>query len=257
MTSPGRLDDAVAAVPPQAAALLRLLSGAGDEADAALLPIPLPGARVVVLRPRDGRRLSFLLGGLASERHLLIVEDAGCAVALVRHLPRNADDDQALKSAIRAATLATRLQPDVHAGISAPLQTDVDVCSAARDAADAGRLAAERSQPWLCVDEVWADLVAQRVRDLLPQCLTSDHPLARLLAHDRHHGSAFAPTVGAWLAHQGDTIKTAQHLCLHPNTLRYRLRRARELCGIDLGDSTQMLVAQLLLDTAARPGALA
>jgi DNA-binding PucR family transcriptional regulator len=32
---------------------------------------------------------------------------------------------------------------------------------------------------------------------------------------------------------------------LHPNTLRYRLRRAQDVSGLDLTDSLQSLVAQL------------
>lgn len=36
-------------------------------------------------------------------------------------------------------------------------------------------------------------------------------------------------------------------LHLHPNTLRYRLRRAAEITGIDLKDPLQRLVAHLAL----------
>ena len=257
MTSPEPLDIDEARALSREAALSRLLSGSGSDSDVAVIDLPLPGARVIALRPRDARRLPYLLAGLARERHLLVVPYADNAIALVRNLPRHADHDQALKTATRLATLAGRLQPDVHAGISAPLQTHADIFAAARDARDAATVAEERGRQWLCVDEIWAELVARRLRDVLPQCLTSEHPLAQLLDHDRSNGSSFARTVGAWLAHQGDTIRTARHLCLHPNTLRYRLRRARDLSGLDLSDSTQMLVAQLLLDSPTRPRATA
>jgi len=256
MTSPEPLDRADESSSSREAALLRLLSGSESDSDVALIDIPLTGARVITLRPRDARRLPSLLAGLAGERHLLVVQHADSAIALVRNLPRDADDDQARNTATRLAILAGRMQPDVHCGISAPLQTHADIAAAARDAGDAAAVADERGRQWLCVDEIWAELVARRLREVLPHCLTSGHPLTRLLDHDRRHGSAFARTVGAWLAHQGDTIKTARHLCLHPNTLRYRLRRARDVSGLDLSDSTQMLVAQLLLDSPTRPQAI-
>ena len=43
------------------------------------------------------------------------------------------------------------------------------------------------------------------------------------------------------------TTKAAEALLLHPNTLRYRLRRMQELTGLDLKDPTDRLVAELQL----------
>src|SRR6185437_12058465 len=166
MTSPEPLDRADESSSSREAALLRLLSGSESDSDVALIDIPLTGARVITLRPRDARRLPSLLAGLAGERHLLVVQHADSAIALVRNLPRDADDDQARKTATRLAILAGRMQPDVHCGISAPLQTHADIASAARDAGDAAAVADERGRQWLCVDEIWAELVARRVREV-------------------------------------------------------------------------------------------
>jgi DNA-binding PucR family transcriptional regulator len=86
-----------------------------------------------------------------------------------------------------------------------------------------------------------------RMRQLLPECLTACHPLARLVEHDRRHGSELARTVAIWLDRRRDTAATAEELLVHPNTLRYRLRRAQSLSGLDLDDTSQALVAHLLL----------
>ncbi|MFF8841348.1 PucR family transcriptional regulator [Streptomyces sp. NPDC015127] len=76
--------------------------------------------------------------------------------------------------------------------------------------------------------------------------------VARLLAHDAEHGTDYAATLRAWLAAVGDVGRAAAALTVHPNTLRYRLRRARELFNLDLDDPDVALAAWLELTLAAR-----
>jgi DNA-binding PucR family transcriptional regulator len=45
----------------------------------------------------------------------------------------------------------------------------------------------------------------------------------------------------------GNVAAAAERLGVHPNTLRYRLRRAVELSGLDLGDADERLVTELQL----------
>ncbi|KIX76848.1 hypothetical protein SF23_15170, partial [Streptomyces sp. MBRL 10] len=59
-----------------------------------------------------------------------------------------------------------------------------------------------------------------------------------LLAHDAGHGTGYGASVTAWLDELGDVATAAHRLRVHPNTLRHRLRRVRELFGLDLGDPT-------------------
>ena len=59
-------------------------------------------------------------------------------------------------------------------------------------------------------------------------------PLGPLLAHDAKGRLGLAATVRSWLERGQDLAETATALGLHPNTLRYRLRRAEELLGLDL-----------------------
>lgn len=246
------LDDFVtSAQSSEASALLALLDG-DRNVDVDQLGLPLSGARLVVVQPSEPRQLASLRAGLDDDRQLLAVVHRGCLTVLVRNVPRDAGDDMGLRNARRVAAAAGRLHPESHVGISAPLAPDVSLAAAARDAHDAAALAADSGCPVLCVDEVWGELIAARLREAMPGCLTTDHPLARLAEHDRRQRSDLVATVGAWLAHRCDTAETAQALSLHPNTLRYRLRRAQDVSGLDLFDPTQALVAQLLCPTSRR-----
>jgi DNA-binding PucR family transcriptional regulator len=182
---------------------------------------------------------------LLEERQLLAVVHGGRVCALVRDVPRRAGEDRSLRNATRLAVHVGRIEPSTHLGISAAVCDARQLVAAARDAADAAQLAAQRDVPWLSVDDVWAELVVARLLTALPASLTADHPLARLAEHDRRHRSDLGITVGTWLAHRRDTVTTARALMLHPNTLRYRLRRAQDVSGLDLSDSTQSVVSQL------------
>ncbi|MFB6851610.1 PucR family transcriptional regulator [Streptomyces sp. NPDC056341] len=76
--------------------------------------------------------------------------------------------------------------------------------------------------------------------------------VAALLAHDAEQGTDYAATVTAWLDATGDVASAAAGLRVHPNTLRYRLRRVRELFGLDLDDREVRLAAWLELRLAQR-----
>ena len=72
-------------------------------------------------------------------------------------------------------------------------------------------------------------------------------PLPTLKAHDEAHGTAFLPTLAAWLDHYGDPKGTAEALSVHPNTLRYRLRRMTEVTPVDLTSPQTRLALRLQL----------
>lgn len=56
-----------------------------------------------------------------------------------------------------------------------------------------------------------------------------------------------AETVLAYLNAFGDVRAAAAELHVHPNTLRYRIRRAEDLTGLDLSRPDQRLLAMLQL----------
>ncbi|MCT2541525.1 helix-turn-helix domain-containing protein [Streptomyces atratus] len=77
-------------------------------------------------------------------------------------------------------------------------------------------------------------------------------PVHAMVEHDRVHGSAYGDSVTAYLDASCDTGTAARRLNVHPNTLRYRLRRARELFGVDPADPAVRLLAEIGLRLAAR-----
>ena len=79
-----------------------------------------------------------------------------------------------------------------------------------------------------------------------------DPGVARLVAYDREHRTDLVGSVVAWLDAMGDVRAAAQRLTVHPNTLRYRLRRATSIAGLRLDDPPARLVHHLQLLAAAR-----
>lgn len=72
-------------------------------------------------------------------------------------------------------------------------------------------------------------------------------PLSLVVEHDSRHGSHYVETLACWLAANYDVPRAADTLLLHPNTLRYRLRRIAELVDIDDPDLRLVLALQLRL----------
>ncbi len=72
-------------------------------------------------------------------------------------------------------------------------------------------------------------------------------PVARLMAYDEHNDSDLTETLKAWLDTLGDVRAAAAALFIHPNTLRYRLRRLEEVSGLDMADPEQRFAAMLQL----------
>lgn len=79
-----------------------------------------------------------------------------------------------------------------------------------------------------------------------------------LVASDRDRDTQYVATLRSFLDQFGDVIAAAASLDVHPNTFRYRLRRAVETAGLDLDDPVERLMAHLqltLLDEQGPPSA--
>ena len=72
-------------------------------------------------------------------------------------------------------------------------------------------------------------------------------PVEALRKLDSAGHSDYIRSLRAFFDNAGDVPRAADALFLHPNTLRYRLRRMRELTGLNLKDPTDRLVAELQL----------
>ncbi|MFI6979071.1 helix-turn-helix domain-containing protein [Embleya sp. NPDC050154] len=69
----------------------------------------------------------------------------------------------------------------------------------------------------------------------------------RRLRREEGPDGPLAATLAAYLAAAGATDTAAEALHIHPNTMRYRLRRIREVSGLDFADADAMLLAHLQL----------
>jgi len=111
------------------------------------------------------------------------------------------------------------------------------------------------------IGELRSEVLLAEVLDLIggrPEL--ADPGVAALVAHDAARGGELVVSVLAYLDALGDVRAAATSLNVHPNTLRYRLRRVRELSGLDLDDPRERLAGHLRLLAAsgtvtARPGA--
>jgi hypothetical protein len=75
-----------------------------------------------------------------------------------------------------------------------------------------------------------------------------------LVTSDRERDTTYVATMRSFLDHFGDVIAASAALDVHPNTFRYRLRRAAETAGLDLDDPVERLMAHLHLTLLDEPG---
>lgn len=89
--------------------------------------------------------------------------------------------------------------------------------------------------------------------DLLPErALAGDEEARRTLVHDLYRplaeaGAVLLDTVTAYAESGGALEGTARTLFVHPNTVRYRLRRVAEVCGRSPTDPRDLLTLQVAL----------
>ncbi len=83
--------------------------------------------------------------------------------------------------------------------------------------------------------QVHTRVLLAHVADELVHVPRLRHPgVDAMLAYDREHDSQYARSVTAWLDAVGGIAEAAAILDVHPNTLRYRLRRAHEMFEVSL-----------------------
>ncbi|MFE4331875.1 PucR family transcriptional regulator [Streptomyces sp. NPDC056831] len=173
-----------------------------------------------------------------------------------------ASDGEADPARTLLATARSVPRSVVFAG-AGPLAADLSGLPASREAAElvvrvlrerAARLpVAEVESAVAAFGEVVADTSVLQVLDRVePLWKSLSGPVHAMVEHDHAHGTEYGASVAAHLDAFGDTGTAARRLNVHPNTLRYRLRRARELFGVDLADPAVRLLADIGLRIAAR-----
>jgi DNA-binding PucR family transcriptional regulator len=113
-----------------------------------------------------------------------------------------------------------------------------------------------RGRTVAATEDVRSEVVLHELKEL-----SVDHPsltrgkLERVLAHDAEHDATYGETLRAYLDFFGDVPRAAEHISVHPNTFRYRMRRLAELFDLNLDDPDERVVLELqlrLLDSSPR-----
>jgi DNA-binding PucR family transcriptional regulator len=156
------------------------------------------------------------------------------------------------------ANAEARLGSTLLAAVGPPIEGLRDVSRARREAERVlGVLRTDaRGRTVAATEDVRSEVVLHELKEL-----SVDHPsltrgkLERVLAHDAEHDATYAETLRAYLDFFGDVPRAAEHISVHPNTFRYRMRRLAELFDLHLDDPDERVVLELqlrLLDSSPR-----
>ena len=137
---------------------------------------------------------------------------------------------------------------DAPAGLGPGTDT-ADAARSREQAVAALRLASDRDGGLVAAEDNRIELLLRSDPGLL-QALAADElaPLAELTDTARER---VVETLMAWLRHQGATGQAAEELHVHPQTVRYRLGRLRELFGDALDDPDRRFALELVLRARA------
>ena len=104
------------------------------------------------------------------------------------------------------------------------------------------------------IEEVRASSVVQAVAEFLDEHEELRLPALDVLeAYDQRHAKSYLATLKAFAQSTYDVGLTAERLNLHPNSVRYRLRRIEEITGLNLGNVDVLVAVTLQLATGANP----
>ncbi|MET9215989.1 MULTISPECIES: PucR family transcriptional regulator [unclassified Nocardia] len=145
--------------------------------------------------------------------------------------------EQARGLVVRAAVAAPVAGLTAVAGARAEVDRVLDSPAAAASGSRVATLAEART----------AVLLAEIVELVRDRPHLHDPRLAALDAYDREHAAELRGSVLAYLRAHGEVSAAAAALRVHPNTLRYRLRRAEAVLGIDLADPADRLLLEIQL----------
>jgi DNA-binding PucR family transcriptional regulator len=249
----------------EAVQIQRLLGTQGGGVDvpslAAALSIPTGGPAVVVGLAADGLAPDAV-AGLASALRLhasafareslvtAVSERIYVLFPSVRSTPAVSTwTGQAMQR------LTARGATGLRAAVAAPVQRLGDV-PAARAEVDRVLHGTRGQQGVTTLADSRTPVLLGEILDLVGAELALRDPrLDTLVGYDDDHATTLAASVSSYLRHFGDVRAAAGELQIHPNTLRYRVRRAEQLLGLDLSDPAARLLVEIQLAVRGRePG---
>jgi DNA-binding PucR family transcriptional regulator len=95
-------------------------------------------------------------------------------------------------------------------------------------------------------------LLAHVADELIREPLLKHPGIEAMLAYDLENKTNYADSVNAWLDAVGDIGLAAESLFIHANTLRYRLRRVKDLFNITLDNPDDRLAVWMQLRLVMR-----
>ncbi|WP_240437090.1 PucR family transcriptional regulator [Streptomyces sporangiiformans] len=187
----------------------------------------------------------------ARHRSALVTQVDPRIYVLLPQLPRSIDTDT-LRGWAQEITEAA------HRHLGLPLRGSVGCLVPGLGTAPESRREADRildamvsagvSTAVAALPDIQAEVLVSEMLTLLSDHAEIRDPrLTALVAHDSRHQGQLAESLLAYLNSFGDVRAAAAQLHVHPNTLRYRIRRAEELTGLDLSRPDQRLLAMLQL----------
>jgi sugar diacid utilization regulator len=131
----------------------------------------------------------------------------------------------------------------VSAGIGRPTAAAVEFAESYEGAGQCLRMLRAVGRPGQCLaaDEVGVMrllLDSRRPEELVA---FAERVLGPVLEHDSHPGAGLLRTLNCYLENAGDLKACARILSVHPNTVKYRLRRIEELSGLTLRNPNDLL----------------
>jgi hypothetical protein len=227
-----------------------LLHGRSTAAGAAELELPREGAFTVIAYESGGRApltpivsarlVDLLTMHVHSFRREAVVVASGERVHCLAH---GADDGAGSCARLVRESLAvveSALHVSLAAGIGATVSTVDQVPGSRRGAEQALDVARRRGDRVVEADDVRAEsYMIEFAEFVAARSATLSRPLQTLRDHDRAHATDYVETLAAYLRCLGDCVLAAADLHVHPNTLRYRLKRLVKLADVDLGSPDQ------------------
>jgi DNA-binding PucR family transcriptional regulator len=191
----------------------------------------------------------------AYRRSSLVTELGGRVYVLLPDLARSRDGWRGVEQSVLALTRKTVAAARAALGLEVQAAVGSRVESLARvpdSRAEADRVLDAMSRD---LDRDVATISDVRSRVLISETLAQlradpslrDPRVSRLVEYDRAGGADLVHSLLAYLEAFGDARAAAERLHIHPNTLRYRVRRAAAVSGIDLSDPGERLFTQLQL----------
>jgi sugar diacid utilization regulator len=127
----------------------------------------------------------------------------------------------------------------VTVALSRPAADPADLHRAGAEAHLAANVAEARGEPSLTFEETGAYRLLLPAMSEDPAELQRFHEetVAPLLEYDEQYETELVRTLESFLEADGNVARTAEKLFTHRHTIRYRLDRVKELCGLDVGST--------------------